>query len=95
MSTNPIQGGNFIHATERRAEAPPIWERFSLRGKTAIVTGSTSGIGWSIVQAFAEMGANVVIWYNTSMRGPAQAALIEQKYGVKCELPFFLLKRKF
>ncbi|QKX52981.1 uncharacterized protein TRUGW13939_00052 [Talaromyces rugulosus] len=85
MSTNPIQGGNFIHATERRAEAPPIWERFSLRGKTAIVTGATSGIGWSVVQAFAEMGANVVIWYNTSTRGPEQAALIEQKYGVKCK----------
>ncbi|CRG87922.1 carbonyl reductase, putative [Talaromyces islandicus] len=85
MSTNSIQRGNFIHATERRAEAPPIWERFSLRGKTAIVTGGTSGIGWSVVQAFAEMGANVVIWYNTSTKGPTQAALIEQRYGVKCK----------
>ncbi|PPC91680.1 MAG: 3-hydroxybutyrate dehydrogenase, partial [Methylocystis sp.] len=32
-----------------------------LKGKTAVVTGSTSGIGLAIARAYAEKGANVVI----------------------------------
>lgn len=86
MSLNPLTGGNFIHATERHAECGPIWQRFSLKGKTAIVTGGAAGIGWSVAQVLAEMGANVVIWYNTNKEGPNRAKEIEQKYGVKCTL---------
>ena len=33
----------------------------SLTGKTAVVTGSTSGIGLAIARAFASAGANIVI----------------------------------
>ena len=33
----------------------------SLTGKTAVVTGSTSGIGLAIARAFAGAGANIVI----------------------------------
>lgn len=84
MSADPLQKGNFIHATERHAEAPSILKRFSLHGKTAIVTGAAAGIGWSVAQALAEMGANVVLWYNKNNIGPSRAAEIEQKYGVKC-----------
>ena len=32
-----------------------------LKGKTAVVTGSTSGIGLGIARAFAKEGANVLI----------------------------------
>ena len=36
-------------------------EAFDLAGRTAIVTGSTRGIGFAIAQAFAAAGANVVL----------------------------------
>jgi len=56
-----------------------------LKGKSAIVTGSTSGIGLGIAQVLASQGINLVI------NGFGEAAAIEkerngieQKYGVKC-----------
>ena len=38
-----------------------ILDRFSLKGKVAIVTGAGQGIGRAIATAFAEAGANVVL----------------------------------
>jgi 3-hydroxybutyrate dehydrogenase len=55
-----------------------------LKGKVALVTGSTSGIGLGIATAFAQQGANIVL------NGFGDAAEIEKlradladKYGVK------------
>lgn len=84
-SLNPLAGGAFIHSADCLAEAVPLRDRFSLRGKSAIVTGGAAGIGWAVVQAFAEMGANIAIWYNTNKQGPARAREIETRYGVRCE----------
>lgn len=50
---------------ENNTEPPKdesIKSLFSLKGKTAIVSGSGAGIGYAVVQAFAEAGANVAIW---------------------------------
>jgi 3-hydroxybutyrate dehydrogenase len=55
-----------------------------LKGKTALVTGSTSGIGLAIAQGLADAGANVVL------NGLGDAAAIEaarkdvESRGVKC-----------
>lgn len=41
-----------------------VFELFSLKGRTAIVTGAGAGIGLSVAQAYAEAGANVAVTYN-------------------------------
>ncbi|MEB0113714.1 NAD(P)-dependent dehydrogenase (short-subunit alcohol dehydrogenase family) [Variovorax sp. GrIS 2.14] len=50
-------------------------DSLSLKGRTAIVTGSSRGIGRAIAVAYARAGANVVI---TSRKADACAAVVEQ-----------------
>ena len=57
---------------------------FNLKHKTAIVSGSGAGIGLAVVHAFAEAGANVVIWYHSNRDAIDRASEIEARYGVKC-----------
>ncbi|MEM8572335.1 MAG: glucose 1-dehydrogenase [Pseudomonadota bacterium] len=35
-------------------------KRFNLEGRTALITGASSGIGWAIAEVFADAGANVL-----------------------------------
>ena len=51
-----------------------------LKGKTALVTGSTSGIGLGIAQALAQQGANIVLNGFGDVEGP-KAAIAQ--HGVK------------
>lgn len=53
-------------------------DSLSLKGKTAIVTGSSRGIGRAIAVAYARAGARVVI---TSRKADACAAVVEQLRG--------------
>ena len=57
----------------------------TLSGKTAVVTGSTSGIGLAYARAFAGAGANIVI---NGMGAPAdiekERTAIETDFKVKC-----------
>jgi NAD(P)-dependent dehydrogenase (short-subunit alcohol dehydrogenase family) len=39
----------------------PVLDRFDLTGRTAVVTGSTRGLGRAFARALAEAGANIVI----------------------------------
>ncbi|RDW92487.1 putative sorbitol utilization protein SOU2 [Coleophoma crateriformis] len=59
---------------------------FSLKGKTAIVTGvAASGLGFSIAQVLAEAGANVAIMYNSNKSAIEAAESIERTCNVKCQ----------
>ncbi|MBN9787274.1 3-hydroxybutyrate dehydrogenase [Pseudonocardia sp. TMWB2A] len=50
-----------VKATPAPASAPAIGAAPTLQGKTALVTGSTSGIGLAIAKAYAGAGAHVII----------------------------------
>ena len=55
-----------------------------LAGKTAIVTGSTSGIGLGIAQAFAAAGMNVMLnGFGAKEQNNALCAELATRYGVK------------
>ena len=64
---------------------------FDLTGKTALVTGSTSGIGLGIAEALAVQGANIVL---NGLGDPAEverlrARLAEFPAGDAVVLEFF------
>lgn len=50
-----------VKATPAPASAPAIGAAPTLQGKTALVTGSTSGIGLAIAKVYAGAGAHVII----------------------------------
>ncbi|KAM0341391.1 hypothetical protein ACHAPU_010034 [Fusarium lateritium] len=79
---NPLNGGNFVHDNNRLVDGGSILKRFSLQGKTAIITGAAAGIGLSIAEAYAEVGANIALWYRTSNKAQERAEELAKKYNV-------------
>lgn len=56
-----------------------------LKGKTALVTGSTSGIGLAIARTFAQQGANVCInGFGDASDIEKERSGIEKDFGVTC-----------
>lgn len=86
MAESPIVKGNFVHDNNTYTGESSVMKMFSLKGKTAIVTGAGAGIGLSVAHALAEAGANIAIWYNSNKKALDEAAKIEQIYGVQCRL---------
>lgn len=79
-----MKDGRFAHDITVAPQTNSVMSLFSLKGKTAIVTGAAAGIGYGVAEAFAEAGANVAIWYNSNKKALDAAADIEKRYGVKC-----------
>ncbi|MEI7573359.1 MAG: SDR family NAD(P)-dependent oxidoreductase, partial [Phenylobacterium sp.] len=50
---------------------------FDLTGKVALVTGGNGGIGFGMVEALAQAGADVVIWGSNGKKNTAAAEALE------------------
>ncbi|MEO4041862.1 SDR family oxidoreductase [Hoeflea sp. CAU 1731] len=58
----------------------PEWvERFSLAGRTALVTGASSGIGWAIAEVFADAGADIIGHGRSTQRLDDLSRIVEAK----------------
>ncbi|KAF3935069.1 hypothetical protein ABW20_dc0108673 [Dactylellina cionopaga] len=75
----------FQHDNTQSPAETKVFNLFSLKGKTAIVTGAASGIGLATVEALAEAGANVALWYNSNKEAAEKATKIAKAYGVICK----------
>lgn len=84
-----MKNGLFREYNTQAPKQTSILPLFSLKHKTAVVSGSDRGIGLSVVQAFAEAGADVAIWYHSNEKAHERAKEIEEEYGVKCEVVLF------
>jgi len=89
-----MTGGNFTHNNTIAPVSDRVLPLFSLKGRTAIVSGAGAGIGLAVAHALAEAGANVAIWYNSNKKAIDAAENIEKEYGVKCTPPSNPQKRK-
>lgn len=83
--------GSFAHNNTTAPISDRVLPLFSLKGRTAIVSGAGAGIGLAVAHALAEAGANVAIWYNSNKKAIAEAEKIEKTYGVKGKFRTFHL----
>jgi NAD(P)-dependent dehydrogenase (short-subunit alcohol dehydrogenase family) len=61
----------------------PIEHLVSLAGRSAVVTGGASGIGYAVAERLAEAGANVLL--GDLVDAEAAAEKIATSYGARCE----------
>ncbi|MGI6069350.1 MAG: SDR family NAD(P)-dependent oxidoreductase [Blautia sp.] len=59
--------------------AIPLEEMLSVKGKTAIVTGGTSGLGFCVTQRLCQGGAKVVIAGSSEAKGATATELFKEK----------------
>ncbi|GME87637.1 oxidoreductase activity protein [[Candida] boidinii] len=63
--------------------APNVMDLFSLKGKVAVVTGAGQGIGYCVIEAYAQAGADVALW--DIYEPKEQAEKLAKLYGVKAK----------
>ncbi|KAI9679155.1 MAG: L-xylulose reductase [Bathelium mastoideum] len=85
MDGGLAKDGTFNHYNTVAPKGDRVLPLFSLKGKTAIVSGAGAGIGLAVAHALAEAGANVAIWYYSNKKALDRAAEIEKEYGVTCK----------
>ncbi len=60
--------------------------RFDFRGKTVLITGASSGIGYGIAEGFAAAGADLIILSSTAAIQEAAARLPGTVRAIECDI---------
>jgi|SRR5215472_3989611 len=63
-------------------------EMFSLRGRVALVTGSSRGLGWAMAQALSSAGAHIVLNGRDAATLKPRSAELQQVGGTATIAPF-------
>jgi len=62
-----------------------VLNQFKLTNRVAIVTGAADGIGLAVAEAYAEAGANVVLWYNSNKAAITRAEELAKTHNIKAK----------
>lgn len=96
MSDSAMNNGVFSQNNTQPPNTDKVLPLFSLKGKTAIVSGAGAGIGLAVAHGLAEAGANTAILFNSNKSAHDRAAEIEKMYGVKCKAySIYLYTKKY
>src|SRR5699024_1906676 len=75
---HPTNGHNESHPRPDRKAAMSVMQKFSLEGKTALVTGGNRGLGKAIALALAEAGAAVAVTARDGQDAAAAASALRE-----------------
>lgn len=88
--TGPLSRTRLTHRTGRHANVPAMDDLFSLAGRTALVTGGTSGIGAVAARTLRAAGASVAVTSRETARAEAAAAELPpgdgEAMGLRCDV---------
>lgn len=62
-----------------------VFEMFSMKGKTVIITGASGGIAHEVARGLAEAGANLSLWYHVNDSAIKLSEELNKKYSIKSE----------
>ena len=79
----PIRRQNRSRSKNRRSMTAPLKGLFDLSGRTALVTGGATGLGFEMAMGLAEAGARVAIASRRKELCEAKAAEIAKATGVQ------------
>ncbi|ETS64429.1 l-xylulose reductase [Moesziomyces aphidis] len=62
-----------------------VLEQLSMKGKVVVVTGASDGLGYAAVEAVAEAGADVALWYNSNDVAIQKAEQLAKTHSIRAK----------